>query len=521
MQLGESSLSVIIPARNEAGTIGDVIAAAKELRPLETIVVANGCTDGTAAIAGRLGCVVLHYPDALGHDVGRAVGAKAAKGEILLFLDADVPIPSNELRAFLEPIVNGRADVALNNMDPLFRRQRRPHSTTVWRQVSNALIRREDLAIDSLLSIPHAMTRKAARTIGYERLANPCLAQLAAASSGLRIARSRSIDVIAANRYRPEEHDAPRGSLSPSERRIAGDHLAALSVVWTDARAGFSDGGRRRDIAERLKTGAMRLPIVSRPKLPRPSTLYGGQSLSVIIPAQNEEATIGAVIREARKIEPAEIIVAVNGSSDRTAAIAIEEGAVVLHFPERLGNDVGRAVGAMAATGDILLFIDADFAIAAAQLYPYAKAVSNGIDVALNDLNHYLDLRFPYNLVTASKYAVNLALDRKALGVGSFVAVPHAVHRSVADRIGRESFLSPVKAQVQALLHGGVAAGCVARTEVDRMNRIRPEEHFAVSGHPPAVERILGDHAEGISFLTKALGERGPFGPHRRNLTVL
>jgi len=515
----QRSISVIIPARNEAGTIHDVVTAAKHLSPLEIVVVANGCTDGTAAIARRLGCRVIEYKTALGHDIGRAVGAKAAKGDVLLFLDADVPISSHQLRAFLRPVVAGQADVALNNMDPLFHRQRRPHSTTVWRQIANAMINRDDLRIDSMLSIPHAMTKEAVRSVGYARLANPILGHLAVAGSSLRIDRSRSIDVIAANRHRPEEHDAPPGRLSPSEERMIGDHLAALSAVWTDPRGGFPDGGRRRDVVDRLKSGAMRLPIVAQSRRHRASSLYGGQSLSVIVPVQNEEATIAAALREARKIEPMEIIVVVNGSTDRTASVAIEEGATVLHFPERLGNDVGRAIGAMAATGDMLLFIDGDFAVPAANLYAYAKAVSNGIDVALNDLNHYLDIRFPYNVVTACKYGVNLALNRKPLGVGSFVAIPHAVHRRVADAIGRDAFLSPVKAQVQALLLGAPAA-CVGRTEVDRMNRIRPEEHFATAGHPPAVARILGDHAEGISYLTKTAGERGLFRRQTRNFGI-
>ncbi|HZG58288.1 glycosyltransferase family 2 protein [Paenibacillus sp.] len=513
------TLSVIIPAKDEAGTLYDVVTACKHVNPLEIIVVANGCTDNTAAIARRLGCRVLEFAAPLGHDVGRAVGAKAARGDILLFLDADVPIRSGELRDFLEPIAAGRADVVLNNMDPLFARQRRPHSTTVWRQIANAMVRRDDLNIDSLLSIPHAMTKEAAQAVGYARLANPIHAHLLAAGASIRIDRTRSIDVIANNRYRPEQHDAPAGRLSNSEQRIIGDHLAALSAVWNDPRGGFSDGGRRRDIVKRIQSGALRMPVVAKMRRQRVSALYGGQKLSVVIPAQNEEATIGAVIREARKIEPAEIIVVVNGSKDRTTSIAIEEGATVLHFAERLGNDVGRAIGAMAATGDVLLFIDGDFAIPAAQLYPYAKAVSTGIDLALNDLNHYLDIRFPYNVVTACKYGVNLALDRKPLGVGSFIAVPHAVHRTAADRIGRDAFLSPVKAQVQALLLGCSAAN-VARTEVDRMNRIRPEEHFAAVGHPPAVERIIGDHIEGIHALTQAAGDRGLFGRHDRNLNL-
>lgn len=57
------------------------------------------------------------------------------------------------------------------------------------------------------------------------------------------------------------------------------------------------------------------------------SSIYNGKQLSIIIPAQNEEATIKEVILEARKIEPKEIIVVINGSTDQTEAIAKQLGA--------------------------------------------------------------------------------------------------------------------------------------------------------------------------------------------------
>ena len=43
------------------------------------------------------------------------------------------------------------------------------------------------------------------------------------------------------------------------------------------------------------------------------------------------------------------------------------------------------------------------------------------------------------------------------------------------------------------------------------MNRIRPSEHFAKIGHPPAVLRIIGDHIEGLEQLIALTGSRGGF----------
>ena len=161
------------------------------------------------------------------------------------------------------------------------------------------------------------------------------------------------------------------------------------------------------------------------------SSIYNGKQLSIIIPAQNEEATIKEVILEARKIEPKEIIVVINGSTDQTEAIAKQLGATVIVYEEALGHDVGRAIGAQEATGDILLFIDADFAIPAKDLHPLTKAVADGVDIVLNDLN--LNLRFPLYIVNLYKYMLNIACNRKDLGVGSTIAVPHAISRKCLE----------------------------------------------------------------------------------------
>ena len=89
--------------------------------------------------------------------------------------------------------------------------------------------------------------------------------------------------------------------------------------------------------------------------------------LSIVIPAFNEEkllpATLTAVATAAAALTesgiPHEVIVCDNNSADRTAAIAREHGAQVIFEPV---NQIGRArnTGATLATGDWLLFLDAD-----------------------------------------------------------------------------------------------------------------------------------------------------------------
>jgi glycosyltransferase involved in cell wall biosynthesis len=89
--------------------------------------------------------------------------------------------------------------------------------------------------------------------------------------------------------------------------------------------------------------------------------------LSVIIPAFNEEKYLPATLDHVRQASQAtlasgksvEIIVVDNASSDRTAEVAVTHGAKVVSVPEHNVARV-RNAGARAASGEILVFLDAD-----------------------------------------------------------------------------------------------------------------------------------------------------------------
>ncbi len=83
-------ISVIIPAHNEENYIGLTLDAVNRQNypNFEVIVIANGCTDRTATIAFDA-CHRLVVLSNKGLGVARNLGAKLAKGELLLFLDAD------------------------------------------------------------------------------------------------------------------------------------------------------------------------------------------------------------------------------------------------------------------------------------------------------------------------------------------------------------------------------------------------------------------------------------------------
>jgi glycosyltransferase involved in cell wall biosynthesis len=83
--------------------------------------------------------------------------------------------------------------------------------------------------------------------------------------------------------------------------------------------------------------------------------------LSVILPARNEAAAIGPLLAEiSQRLPEAELIVVDDGSSDDTAAIANRHDARVISQPYPKGNGAAVKSGARAATGDILVFMDAD-----------------------------------------------------------------------------------------------------------------------------------------------------------------
>ena len=83
--------------------------------------------------------------------------------------------------------------------------------------------------------------------------------------------------------------------------------------------------------------------------------------ISVILPAKNEAEGLRQTLPVLRACFPgAEVIVVDDGSTDATAAVAAEHGARVVTSPYSMGNGAAIKRGARAATGDTLVFMDAD-----------------------------------------------------------------------------------------------------------------------------------------------------------------
>jgi glycosyltransferase involved in cell wall biosynthesis len=104
-------ISFVIPAHNEQLFIGDTLrilrASAGELgEPFEIIVVDDASTDATAEIADALGATVKRI-DRRQIAASRNAGARIARGDLLIFVDADTHVPAGTLRQALAAVRAG------------------------------------------------------------------------------------------------------------------------------------------------------------------------------------------------------------------------------------------------------------------------------------------------------------------------------------------------------------------------------------------------------------------------------
>ena len=111
------SLSIVIPAKNEAEAIGKVVGLASERYPdAEIIVVDDGSTDETAEIARTAGAQVIRHPESLGNGAAVKSGARAATGDIIAFMDGDGQHDPRMLEPLLQQIDDGY-DMAVGARD--------------------------------------------------------------------------------------------------------------------------------------------------------------------------------------------------------------------------------------------------------------------------------------------------------------------------------------------------------------------------------------------------------------------
>ncbi len=108
-------VSIIIPALNEAESIGHVVGEMPWNLIAECIVVDNGSTDGTAAIATAAGARVIQSPRGYGAACLAGSNAALKTSQTLVYMDGDGSDVIADLPRLLAPIQNDQADFVIGS----------------------------------------------------------------------------------------------------------------------------------------------------------------------------------------------------------------------------------------------------------------------------------------------------------------------------------------------------------------------------------------------------------------------
>jgi len=209
--------------------------------------------------------------------------------------------------------------------------------------------------------------------------------------------------------------------------------------------------------------------------------------ISVILPAKNEAEGLRLTLPRLKAAQPeAELIVVDDGSSDETAEVAAMHGARVLSSPYSMGNGAAIKRGARAATGEILVFMDADGQHDAADIAPLLARLDQGYDMVVgardssgqasagrslanrfyNRLASWMtghrvdDLTSGFRVVRADRFREFLHLlpngfSYPTTSTMAFFRSAYAVDYvpiNVARRVGSNSHIRPIKDGVRFLL---------------------------------------------------------------------
>jgi glycosyltransferase involved in cell wall biosynthesis len=97
-------ISVVIPAHNAARTLDECLQAVHESNytDYEVIVVDDASTDSTEQVAARHGCRIVRLQQNIGAARAKNLGASEAKGDVILFTDADIVLQPDTLGLIAE-----------------------------------------------------------------------------------------------------------------------------------------------------------------------------------------------------------------------------------------------------------------------------------------------------------------------------------------------------------------------------------------------------------------------------------
>ena len=101
-------ISIVIPAKNEGRNLEGLLPRVRKAQPdAEIIIVNDGSSDDTAAIASQYGARVLEHPYSMGNGAAIKTGARHAQGQIIVFMDGDGQHDPNDISRLLAKFEEG------------------------------------------------------------------------------------------------------------------------------------------------------------------------------------------------------------------------------------------------------------------------------------------------------------------------------------------------------------------------------------------------------------------------------
>lgn len=214
---------VILPVLNEAQALPWVLG--RMPRGFDPIVVDNGSTDGSGAVAARLGVRVVNEPRR-GFGAACFTGLMAASAAVVCFIDADGSLDPLDLRRVVLPVLDGQADLVLGARRPVGPGAWPFHARLANRALSSEVRRRTGLRLHDIGPM-RAARREPLLALGVldRRFGWPLEMVLRAAQAGWRV-HELEVSYLARRGGRSKVSGSVRGSL-----RAVRDMTSALGEV--------------------------------------------------------------------------------------------------------------------------------------------------------------------------------------------------------------------------------------------------------------------------------------------------